>query len=128
MIYLQPNTANQNLYLTLAEGRTFFDVAFTYYLFILTREENSTSGLDLAQVATVVYENDRTTKITITTVPLVTPGRYRYEVYGQNSAVNLDPENASVVGLVERGWCVMADNNVYFDIPTITIPDDSIPQ
>lgn len=128
MIYLEPNTANQSLYLTLAEGRTFFDTAFTDYLFILTREENSTTGEDLAQVATVVYENERTTKITITTVSLTTPGRYRYEVYGQNSSVNLDPQNASVVGLVERGWCVMADNNIYFDVPPIIISDDFIPE
>jgi hypothetical protein len=126
MIYLNPNTAGQSLYLTLNEGRSYFTTAFTNYLFVLTREENSTTGLDLAQVATVVYENERTTKITITTVPLTSPGRYRYEVYGQNSANNVDPNNAAVVGLVERGLCEIADATVYFDSPTIVIPDDVI--
>jgi hypothetical protein len=126
MIYLQPNTAAQTLYLTLNEGRTYFTTAFTNYLLVLTREENSTTGFDLAQVVVVVYENTRTTKITVTTVGITSPGKYRYDVYGQNSANNTDPEDASVVGLVERGLCEIADLTVYFDSPNITIPNDVI--
>lgn len=103
MIYLLPNTAGQSLLLTLDEGRTYFTETFTDYLLVLTREENAITGERLAQVPVVVSDGARITRLTVTTVALPA-GTYRYEVYGQNSAVNIDPENAAVVGLVERGW------------------------
>lgn len=127
MIYLEPNTAAQTLNLTLFEGRQYYATTFTYYLLILVREENSSVGFDLAQVPTIVYDNQRSTQLTVTTVGITTPGRYRYIVYGQNSANNLDPNNAAVVGIVEKGWCIIADNTTYFDVPTIDIPDAFIP-
>lgn len=127
MIYLTPNTAGQTVRLTLNEGRQYFTTAFTHYLVVITREENSTeTGLNLAQVATVVSENDRVTTLTLTTVTLIMKGRYRYEVYGQNSNSNLDPTNASVVGLVERGTCILNDGTAPYDTPTDTIPNDFI--
>lgn len=126
MLYLTTDTANQTLYLTLDEGRQYFTSSFTNYLLILTREENSTTGLDLAQVVTVVAENQRYTKVTCTTITLETPGRYRYVVYGQNSAVNLDPDDASVVGLVEQGWAMLTGSEEYYETPTIAISNDVI--
>ena len=127
MIYLTPNTAGQTVRLTLNEGRQYFTTAFTHYLVVITREENATeTGLNLAQVATVVSENDRVTTLTLTTVTLIMNGRYRYEVYGQNSNSNIDPLNAAVVGLVERGTCILTDSTTYFDVPTDTIPNDFI--
>ena len=127
LIYLTPNTAGQTIRLTLNEGRQYYSTAFTHYLFILTREENtSVAGDELAQVLTVVSENDRITPWTGTTVGLNTPGRYRYEVYGQNSNSNIDPANAAVVGLVERGSCILTDATTYFTTPSITISDDII--
>lgn len=93
---------------------------------MLTHEENSTTGTDLAQVAVIVNENVRITQLTITTVGLTRSGRYRYEVYGQNSAVNTNPSNAAVVGLVERGYAVLTNNTSYFDVPTDVIPNDII--
>jgi hypothetical protein len=121
MIYLSTNTSGQDLYLTLKEGREFVDT-FTHYLIVLTLEvhDNTTTGNTLAQVATIDYENDRITKVTVTTVGLTLPGRYRYEVYGQNSNSNTDPENASVVGLIEKGWGVLTDNTQYFTEPDMT--------
>jgi magnesium-transporting ATPase (P-type) len=126
MVYLVTNTAAQTLRLSLNESRQYFATAFTHYLLILTHEENSTTGTDLAQVATIVNENQRITTLTVTTVGLTLPGRYRYEVYGQNSAVNLEPNNASVVGLCRIGWLDMTDNATYYDLPNITINDDVI--
>lgn len=126
MIYLQTNISNQQVFLSLDEARQYFATAYTHYLIVLTHEENSTTGEKLAQVATIVAENVRITELLITTVTLTLAGRYRYEVYGQNSAVNLDPTNGAVVGLVERGYAVFTQNTTWFDVPVITIPNDII--
>jgi magnesium-transporting ATPase (P-type) len=126
MIYLTTNTANQQVYLSLDEARQYYSTAFTHYLIVLTHEENSTTGSDLAQVATIVNETVRVTQLTITTVGLTLAGRYRYEVYGQNSAVNTNPTDAAVVGIVERGYAVLNDNTSWFDVPVNTIPNDII--
>lgn len=126
MNYLTTNQAGQILRLSLNESRQYFATAFTHYLLILTHEENSTTGTDLAQVATIFNENQRITTLIVTTVPLDLSGRYRYEVYGQNSAVNLNPNDESVVGLCRIGWLDMTDNAIYYDVPSITINDDII--
>jgi magnesium-transporting ATPase (P-type) len=126
MIYLTTNTANQTIYLSLDEARQYYATAFTHYLIVLTHEENSTTGSQLAQVATIVSENVRITQLTITTVGLTLAGRYRYIVYGQNSAVNTNPNNAAVVGVVERGYFVLNNNQTFYDVPTDVIPNDII--
>lgn len=127
MIYLTTNTAGQVVRFTLNEGRQYFTTAFTDYLLVLTREENtSENGYDLAQVLNVVSETDRVTTCTCTTIPLLSVGRYRYDVYGQNSNSNTDPTDASVVGLVERGYCILTDGTDYFDVTTTTFSDDII--
>lgn len=126
MIYLNVNQANQTIYLSLDEARQYYSTAFTNYLFILTHEENSTTGNKLAQVAVIANENVRITQLTVTTVGLTLAGRYRYEVYGQNSAVNTNPTNAAVVGIVERGYVVLNSNTQWFDVPSDTIPNDII--
>ena len=123
MVYLNTNTANQYAWLSLDEGRQYFNVAFTNYLLILTYEM---TGEQLAQVVTVINENERVTKIRLTTVGLVDAGKYKYDVYGQNSSSNLDPTNASVVGLVERGSIILQNGTIYFDVSTPTIPVDVI--
>jgi magnesium-transporting ATPase (P-type) len=126
MIYLNVNQANQTIYLSLDEARQYYSTAFTNYLLILTHEENSTTGNKLAQVAVIANENVRITQLTVTTVGLTLAGRYRYEVYGQNSAVNTNPNNAAVVGIVERGYVVLNSNTQWFDVPSDTIPNDII--
>jgi hypothetical protein len=128
MIYLNTDTANQTVRMSLDEGRQYYATAFTDYLIVLTHEENSTVGNELAQVATIVAENRRYTQLTITTASLTLPGRYRYEVYGQNSNSNTDPTNGSVVGLIERGLAVLTDNTNYYDVADPTIEDDIIYQ
>ena len=126
MIYLQVNNNNQIIYLSLDEARQYYATPYTHYLIVLTHEENSTTGEELAQVATIVNENVRITQLSVTTVGLTLAGRYRYEVYGQNSAGNINPSNAAVVGIVERGYVVLTDNTTWFDVPPVTIPNDII--
>jgi hypothetical protein len=126
MIYLQTDTPAQTVYLQLDETRQYFATPFTHYLFILTHEENSTTGDKLAQVAQIVNENVRITELMIGTDRLTLPGRYRYDVYGQNSGSNINPNNASVVGLCKRGYVVLTDNTQFFDVPSSIIPNDII--
>jgi len=123
MVYLNTNTANQYAYLSLDEGRAYFNVAFTHYLLVMTYEM---TGEELAQVVEVITENERVTKIRLTTVGLVDAGRYHYEVYGQNSANNIDPTNASVVGLIEKSLMILQDGTIFFDVSSPTIPVDVI--
>jgi hypothetical protein len=123
MVYLNTNTANQYAYLSLDEGRAYFNVAFTHYLLVMTYEM---TGEQLAQVVEVINENERVTKIRLTTVGLVDAGRYHYEVYGQNSDSNIDPTDASVVGLVEKSLMILQDGTIFFDVSTPTIPVDVI--
>lgn len=123
MVYLNTNTANQYAWLSLDEGRQYFNVAFTNYLLVLTYEM---TGEKLAQVVDVITENERVTKIRLTTVGLTDAGRYHYEVYGQNSSTNTDPTDVSVVGKVEEGLMILSNGTNYFDVSTPTIPVDVI--
>ena len=126
MNYLTTNTAGQTLRLTLNETRQYFAQTFTHFLLIITHEENSTAGDSIAQVPAIVLENQRITQLTVTTVGLTLQGRYRYYVYGQNSAVNLDPNNAAVVGRCKIGTIELVNSTQYYDVPSITITDDII--
>lgn len=130
---LSPNQANQILNLTLAEGRSYYATAFTHYLMVIEMENTGTETSNkLAQVLTVNYENTRNTEVTLTTVGLDYPETggtylYRYTVYGQNSASNIDPENAAVVGIVERGNIIISDNGSNYIINTETTNDTIYP-
>lgn len=126
MNYLTTNTAGQTLRLTLNETRQYFAQTFTHFLLIITHEENSTAGDSISQVPVIVLENQRITQLTVTTVGLTLQGRYRYYVYGENSAVNLDPNNAAVVGLCKIGTIELVNSTQYYDVPSITISDDII--
>lgn len=128
MITLNTNTADQIIRLTLNEGRQYFATPFTHYMISLTHEENSVAGIFLRQVANVISENQRITELLISTESLIVSGRYRYEVYGQNSSTNTDPNDASVVGEVEIGWMYLINDAIYYDIPEIEFADDVIYQ
>jgi hypothetical protein len=123
MLYLKNNTSNQIKYLTLNEGRTYFNTAFSHYLFVLIGE---VSNKTFAQVLNVIVENERYTKVEIDTTGIVQNGRYAYYVYGQNSNTNLDPTDASVVGLVEEGTAEVVSDITYYTPDTQTIPTDII--
>lgn len=126
MIYLETNTSNQLIRLSLDESRQYYSTPFTHYLFILQHEENSTSGVDLNQVPTIIGENQRITILLVTTASLTIAGRYRYYVYGQNSSTNTNPQDASVVGLCEVGWANLSDGSTAYDVQSISIQDDVI--
>ena len=126
MIHLEVNTAAQQIILTLREGKAYYSTAFENYLLIITREERAETGLDLAQIPTVIFDSDRYTKLSLTTVGLTTPGRYRYIVFGQNSSSNLDPTDPVVVGEIEQGWFNLYTDDDYWDDPQLTIDNDII--
>ena len=119
MLILTPNQANQTARLTLNEGRTKLG-DYTHYLLILSFDDTGVeTDNTLAQVITVTEESARVTTFTCTTVGLDYQGKYWYKVYGQNSASNTDPEDASVVGLVEQGSAIITNNaSQYVDTTT----------
>jgi len=123
MFYLTPSTSGQVVYLTLREGRYFQESTFTDYLMVLTNEY---TGEVFYLIPAVTTEAERYTAITIGTdantpltghvlIPNTKAGYYSYTIYGQNSATNLDPEDADVVGVVERGKCVISSTTVFFE-------------
>lgn len=104
---------------------------FTHYLVIFT---SMASKDRLFMIGNVVTDNARYTKLSVfTNQPLASSGRvlltesgqYTYAVYGQNSSTNLDPTDASVEGLIERGTLTVTGETGY-TIPTISIPDNVI--
>jgi hypothetical protein len=131
MIILTPNSSTEQfIYLTLQEAKKDFD-AFSNYLVIFT---NMASKDTLTMIGNVVTDNARYTKLSVfTNQPLALSGRilltetgqYTYDVYGQNSTTNLDPDDAVVVGLIERGTLTVTGETGY-DIPSISIPDNVI--
>jgi hypothetical protein len=126
MQYLNVNTAGQTLRLTLDEARQYFSETYTNYLLIITHEENSSAGASLSQVATIISENQRYTALNVTTVNLSLAGRYRYEVYGQNSAVNINPSDPTVIGLCEMGYVTLVGSTTYYNVSDINITSDVI--
>lgn len=131
MIILAPNSSDeQSIYLTLQEMKKDF-AAFTHYLVIFT---SMASQETFAMIGNVDADNARYTKLTVFTnednatagkILLTESGQYTYTVYGQNSTTNLDPTNASVQGLIERGTLTVTGETGY-DIPSISIPDNVI--
>jgi len=128
VFYLNTNTAAQTIRLSLNEARYWID-AYTHYLIILT---SKATGEEFSFVADVVSENDRITEITVSTatnaptssaVIISESGQYTYIVYGQNSSTNLDPLNAAVVEVCERGQCILRGDTTYFVESTTLVPD-----
>ena len=131
MIYLLKNTAAQLLYLTLKEGELLLANTYTDYLLELTNEQTLEK---LYAIPTQIAQNDRYTTIEIGTnanVPLSAsllinyPARFSYIVYGQNSNTNLDPADAVVEGVIQRGYLIVEDiTTPRFTEPNLTIDSD----
>ena len=131
MIYLVKNTAAQLLYLTLKEGELLLSNTYTHYLLELTNEQTLQK---LYAIPTKVAENDRYTTIQIGTnanTPTAAsllinyPARFSYIVYGQNSSTNLDPTNAAVEGVIEKGYLIVEDvTTPRYTEPNLTIDND----
>jgi hypothetical protein len=131
MIYLLKNTAAQLLYLSLKEGELLLANTYTDYLLELTNEQTLEK---LYAIPTQIAQNDRYTTIEIGTnanVPLSAsllinyPARFSYIIYGQNSNTNLDPANAVVEGVIQRGYLIVEDiTTPRFTEPNLTIDSD----
>lgn len=131
MIYLLKNTAAQLLYLTLKEGELLLSNTYTHYLLELTNEQTLQK---LYAIPTQIAQNDRYTTIQIGTnanTPLAAsllinyPARFSYIVYGQNSSTNLDPTDAVVEGVIEKGYLIVEDiTTPRFTEPNLTIDND----
>jgi hypothetical protein len=131
MIYLVKNTAAQLLYLTLKEGELLLANPYTHYLLELTNEQTLQK---LYAIPTKIAENDRYTTIRIGTnanTPTAAsllinyPARFSYVVYGQNSSTNLDPTNAAVEGVIEKGYLIVEDvTTPRYTEPNLTIDND----
>lgn len=131
MIYLLKNTAAQLLYLTLKEGELLLANSYTHYLLELTNEQTLQK---LYAIPTQIAQNDRYTTIQIGTnannptaasLLINYPARFSYIVYGQNSSSNLDPTNAVVEGVIEKGYLIVEDiTTPRFTEPNLTIDND----
>ena len=131
MIYLIKNTAAQLLYLTLKEGELLLANSYTHYLLELTNEQTLQK---LYAIPTQIAQNDRYTTIQIGTnannptaasLLINYPARFSYIVYGQNSSSNLDPTNAVVEGVIEKGYLIVEDiTTPRFTEPNLTIDND----
>jgi hypothetical protein len=125
MLYLNSNSGNQNIYLTLQDaGR---DYTYTHYLFKLVHRMTLE---DFYFVGYVINDNPRYTKIQVATnatttnnVLLTETGDYDYFVYAQNSSSNKDPNNAAVVALIEQGTLRVPGAGIV-SLPTITLEDN----
>lgn len=125
MLYLNSNSGNQNIYLTLQDaGR---DYTYTHYLFKLVHRMTLE---DFYFVGYVINDNPRYTKIQVATnatttnnVLLTETGDYDYFVYAQNSSTNKDPNNAAVVALIEQGTLRVPGAGIV-TLPTITLEDN----
>jgi hypothetical protein len=130
MNYLQTNTANQTLLLSLKEGVLLFDTTYTDYLLVI---QNEITLETFYVIPAQISENDRVTTLAISTndddptngsIYVTNGGRYNFIIYGQNSTTNLDPQNAVVVGEIKRGFIQMETLVNYYDQPNIIIPSD----
>ncbi len=130
MIHLRPNVASNRVYVTPFEARKFLP-KFTQYLFIL---KNQATEEEHACILNLTQDNERYTYTIIGTnaddptngdMLIEESGLYTYTIYGQTSTPNLDPTDASVVGMCEVGSCKVSDEAAW-TIPTVTIPDNVI--
>jgi len=131
MVRLIPDTAGQEMYLTLKEANKFLD-SFSDYLVEFKSLQSEEAYYFIASVS---VNNDRYSKVDIGldtddalngSILITESGQYVYTVYGQNSETNLDPEDASVVGIVEVGKLLVVTQETYFDDYTPDIPNDTI--
>jgi len=123
MIYLQKDTASNDIFLTLYEWKK--DVSFTNYLFKLVHQ---TSYKEYFFVGNVITDNERYTKINVATnldgtnsILLNESGYLYYYVYAQDSDTNLDPANA--IQEIERGIVSVPSGDTYYTPNSAPIDD-----
>ena len=130
MIRLQPDTASQTFYVSPFEARKYLST-FTHYLI----EFKSMATEEVFRViGNILLDNERYTSFDINTslndvlngdVKITESGLYIFKIYGQNSSVNLNPTDISVVGEVEKGTLQIVGEDAW-DIPEISIPKNVV--
>jgi len=134
MIYVDPDSANQQVVVTLKEKWADFDTTPESYLMKLT----NTSGAGVYYVIPIVLsDNDRYTLLRINTnvaaptsgsIELTETGEYAYTIYGQTGTTNIDPDNAAVIGVFEIGT-LFVNATAYTEFTNdTTIPNTFIDQ
>ena len=127
MIRLLPNTADQDSFLTLKEFRRHLP-SFDQYLLEIS---NAMSNESRYMILNIITENERYTQARISTdandaengsLLIEEQGQYRYTVYGQNSSTNLDPNDAAVVGIVEKGVILVMGTDSRYDPDIREVP------
>jgi hypothetical protein len=119
MLYLNTDTALQEAYINLSEGRDNLPSSFSDYLLVL---KNKDTGENFAQVLTIDTENEQWAKVLVDTTGITDTGDYIAFIYGQNSPSNTDPNDSSVVGLVKTLIVNLTDSTTFVNEPTINIP------
>lgn len=124
-------TTAQAFNVTPQEARQWTSQNFTVYLFeaISQVSDRAYYWIGARQV-----DNDRYTQIQINisvdnptagNVLITERGLFRYTIYGQTSLTNLDPTNASVVGILETGVMRITGETGY-SYPNFATPDSYI--
>ena len=132
MITLNGETVGpQSFVATLQQAKAWLTLPITNYLFQVT---SMTSKEIYYFIANVTADNLRYTEVefefdtddpTAGKVKILDRGLFYYKVFGQNSATNLDPINATVAGECSRGTMRITGQDVA-TFPAITIPDNVI--
>lgn len=130
MIHLRPNSSSNRVVVNPYQARKYLST-FTTYLMVL---RNDATEEETFFIPDVEEDNERYTRIGLPTnsdapldgnIRLNESGLYTYKIWGQNSTTNLDPDDATVVGICEVGACKVSDE-LPWTIPTISIPDNVI--
>ena len=130
MIILQPDTALQTIYVSPFQARKYLRT-FTHYL--MEFKSQSTSAT-YRVILKVINDNNRYTSATIGThqnspvsgdIKITDSGFYTFSIFGQNSAFNLNPLDASVVGECEVGVLQISGEEAW-QIPVISIPNNVV--
>ena len=131
MIRLIPNTAGQFMYLTLQDSIKYLS-SFSNYLVEL---KSLQSNRKYYFIATLGVDTDRYSRVDVGldtddavngSIQITESGQYKYTIFGQNSSTNLNPDDISVIGIVEVGKAVLVTQVDYFNEYTPTIPNDTI--
>jgi len=130
MIILNTNTSLQTFYVTPFQRKKDFSTTITTYLFELQSLQTDTKYYFIADVQ---QDNERYTEVRISTntntgnnnILITESGQYRYIIYGQTLSTNLDPNNAAVVGELERGLITFTGEDAW-SMPSINIPDNIV--
>jgi hypothetical protein len=134
MIYVDPDSNNQQVVVTLKEKWKDFDTTPDSYLLKLTNTSHSGTYY---VIPIVLSDNDRYTLLRINTnanaptsgsIELEESGEYAYTIYGQTGTSNLDPDNAAVIGVFEIGTLFVNAVAYTEDVDDTAIPNTFIDQ